>query len=47
MNQWHGGKGSRRRNPNEKKYKENWDRIFKNKKKNDKKNELTKNERLL
>ena len=42
MSQWHGGKGSRRRNTNEKKYKENWDKIFNNKKK-DKKNELTKN----
>ena len=47
MSQWHGGKGSRRRNSNEKKYKENWDRIFNNKKKKDKKDELTKNERLL
>ena len=47
MNQWHGGKGSRRRNPNEKKYQENWDKIFNNKKKKEKKNELTKNERLL
>ena len=43
MSQWHGGKGSKRRNSNEKKYKENWDRIFNNKKKKDKKNELTKN----
>ena len=43
MSQWHGGKGSKRRNPNEKKYQKNWDRIFKNKKKKEKKNELTKN----
>ena len=43
MSQWHGGKGSRRRNFNEKKYKENWDKIFNNKKKKEKKNELTKN----
>ena len=47
MSNWHGGKGSKRRNTNEKKYQENWERIFKNKKKKDKKNELTKNERLL
>ena len=43
MSQWHGGKGSKRRNSNEKKYQENWDKIFKNKKKKEKKNELTKN----
>ena len=43
MSQWHGGKGSRRRNHNEKNYQENWDKIFNNKKKKEKKNELTKN----
>ena len=47
MSQWHGGKGSKRRNPNEKKYQENWERIFKNKNKKDKKNELIRNKRLL
>jgi hypothetical protein len=26
--QWHGGKGSKRRNSNEQKYSDNWDRIF-------------------
>lgn len=28
MSQWHGGKGSRRRNSNEKKYADAWERIF-------------------
>ena len=32
MSQWHGGKGSKRRNSNEKAYAENWDKIFKRKK---------------
>ena len=26
--QWHGGKGSKRRNSNEQKYSDNWERIF-------------------
>jgi len=26
--QWHGGKGSKRRNPNEEAYADNWERIF-------------------
>jgi len=43
MSNWHGGKGSKRRNPDEKKYQENWERIFKKKKKKEKKNELTNN----
>ena len=45
MSNWHGGKGSKRRNPDEKKYQENWERIFKNKnkKEKEKKDELTKN----
>ena len=30
MSQWHGGKGSRRRTPQDKKtFDDNWDRIFK------------------
>ena len=30
MNKWHGGKGSsRRKNDDQKKYEENWDKIFK------------------
>jgi len=28
MKQWHGGKGSKRRNSNEKAYSDNWDKIF-------------------
>ena len=28
MTQWHGGKGSKRRNSNEEKYAESWERIF-------------------
>lgn len=28
MTQWHGGKGSKRRNSNEKKYADAWERIF-------------------
>jgi len=28
MSQWHGGKGSKRRNSNDKLYADNWDRIF-------------------
>lgn len=28
-NQWHGGKGSQRRNANDKAYGDNWDKIFK------------------
>ena len=28
MTQWHGGKGSRRRNSNEDKYADEWERIF-------------------
>ena len=43
MSNWHGGKGSKRRNPDEKKYQENWERIFKKKKKKEKKDELTNN----
>lgn len=26
--QWHGGKGSKRRNPNEELYANNWEKIF-------------------
>ena len=29
MSQWHGGKGSKRRNTNDKAYSDNWDKIFK------------------
>ena len=29
MSQWHGGKGSKRRNANDKAYSDNWDKIFK------------------
>jgi hypothetical protein len=48
MSKWHGGKGSRRRNPNEKKYQENWDKIFNNKQnKKEKENESTKHKRVL
>jgi len=37
-NQWHGGKGSKRRNSNDKAYADNWDLIFgKKDKKTDKK----------
>lgn len=36
--QWHGGKGSQRRNTNDKAYADNWDKIF-NKSKKDKKDE--------
>ena len=28
MSQWHGGKGSKRRNSNEKLYSDNWEKIF-------------------
>ena len=28
MTQWHGGKGSRPRNVDKKKFNDNWDRIF-------------------
>jgi len=28
MSNWHGGKGSRRRNSNENLYSDNWERIF-------------------
>lgn len=28
MSNWHGGKGSKRRNPNEEAYRENYDKIF-------------------
>ena len=28
MTQWHGGKGSKRRNSDEKLYAENWEKIF-------------------
>ena len=28
MSNWHGGKGSKRRNPNEEIYRENYDKIF-------------------
>lgn len=34
MTEWHGGKGSRRRGTNEKKYQENWEKVFKKGKKN-------------
>lgn len=30
--QWHGGKGSQRRNANDKAYADNWDKIFKKEK---------------
>ena len=32
MTQWHGGKGSRPRNVDKKKFNDNWDRIFDKKK---------------
>ena len=32
MSNWHGGKGSKRRNSNESLYAENWEKIFKKKK---------------
>lgn len=32
MNSWHGGKGSTQRKVDSKKYNENWDKIFGNKK---------------
>ena len=35
--QWHGGKGSRPRPTDKKKFDENWDRIFGNKKKEEEK----------
>ena len=35
MSNWHGGKGSKRRNSNEKAYADNWDLIWKNKKDTD------------
>jgi|TARA_B110001452_G_scaffold167537_1_gene139999 hypothetical protein len=28
VDQWHGGKGSKRRNSNEKAYADNWEKIF-------------------
>ena len=31
VEQWHGGKGSKRRNSNEKAYSDNWEKIFGNK----------------
>lgn len=39
MSSWHGGKGSRPRPTDKKKFDENWDKIFGNKKKEEKKNE--------
>ena len=33
MKQWHGGKGSQRRNSNEESYASNWEKIFGEKKK--------------
>lgn len=35
MSKWHGGKGSKQRPTDKKKFDDNWDRIFKNKKKSD------------
>ena len=32
MKQWHGGKGSKRRNSNEELYSDNWEKIFGKKK---------------
>lgn len=32
---WHGGKGSARKESDQKKYEDGWDRIFGNKKKNE------------
>jgi len=32
MTQWHGGKGSKRRNSNEELYSDNWEKIFGKKK---------------
>lgn len=37
MSEWHGGKGSKPRPVDKKKFDENWDRIFGNKKKEEKK----------
>ena len=34
MKQWHGGKGSKRRNSNEELYSDNWEKIFGKKKPN-------------
>jgi len=33
MSKWHGGKGSKQRPTDHKKFEDNWDRIFGNKKK--------------
>ena len=43
MSQWHGGKGSKRRNPNEKSIKKIGTEYLKTKEKGQEKNELTKN----
>ena len=40
--QWHGGKGSQRRNTNDKAYADNWEAIFGKKKKPNKPTEQTK-----
>ena len=39
--QWHGGKGSKRRPEDKKKFDDNWDKIFGKKDKKDKKDEKT------
>lgn len=39
--QWHGGKGSARRNTNNKAYADNWDKIFGNKNQKIKQKQLT------
>ena len=40
MSNWHGGKGSKRRNSNEKSYAENWDVIFGNSTEHDESDDL-------
>lgn len=39
--QWHGGKGSQRRNTNDKAYADNWDKIFGKKNQKIKQKQLT------
>ena len=43
MTQWHGGKGSKRRNSNEKAYSDNWEKIFGGKDMKGKTNPVKKN----